>query len=201
LKRKKVVNVRKIFPSKRKNKHKKLALKGIHGPSGLQGEQGIMGPQGLQGLSGIQGPPGPPGEQGLPGIQGSPGPQGPPGPLPDVTILPAVNRFLYILSSDLDLTSPAALPANLFIDDAGNIISVFSGLGPNSFNNLFINGILQEGNVYSVSPNTLTLNPQDSTMYSGTPITLETIQFIAQVSYNEVTQSIDSPFPIKSSSI
>jgi hypothetical protein len=74
------------------------------------------------------------------------------------------------------------------------MISVFSGLGPNSFNNLFINGILQEGNVYNASPNTLTLNPQSGTMYSGTPITLETVQFIAQVSYNEAAQLIDSPF-------
>jgi hypothetical protein len=116
------------------------------------------------------------------------------GPFPDVTIFPEVNRYFYMLTSDIDLTSPAAFPANLFTDDSGNMISVFSGLGPNSFNNLFINGILQEGNVYNASPNTLTLNPQSGTMYSGTPITLETVQFIAQVSYNEAAQLIDSPF-------
>ncbi|WP_407637510.1 DUF4183 domain-containing protein [Cohnella kolymensis] len=85
-------------------------------------------------------------------------------------------------SSDLVSTSSVSLPANLFIDDSGNIISVFSGLGPNGLNNLFINGILQQGNAYSVSPDTLTLNLEGSTIYSGTPITLETIQFIAQVS-------------------
>ncbi|MFC5648653.1 DUF4183 domain-containing protein [Paenibacillus solisilvae] len=187
LKRKKMA-VSKICAPKRKNNRKKLkvirgkcvrkkagrhvnvpALQGVQ-PADLRGEQGFTGPQGEQGL---QGPPGPQGPQGT---------QGPPGPFPNVTIIPVVNRYIYILSSDLVLTSPAAFSANLFIDDAGNIISVFSGLGPNSFNNLFINGILQEGNVYSISPNTLTLNPQGSTIYSGTPITLETIQFIAQVS-------------------
>lgn len=74
------------------------------------------------------------------------------------------------------------LPANLFTDDAGNLINAFSGLGTNSYNNLFINGMLQEGNAYSVTPHTLTLLADGSTIYEGTPITLETLQFIAQVS-------------------
>jgi hypothetical protein len=155
---------------------------GPQGEQGLQGVQGTPGPQGEQGLRGVQGTPGPQGEQGLQGVQGTPGPQGPPGPLPEITIIPAVNRYFYILNSDLVLTSPTAFPANLFTDDAGNIVPVFSGLGPNSFNNLFINGILQEGNAYSVSPNTLNLNPQGSTIYSGTPIILETIQFNTLIS-------------------
>lgn len=125
---------------------------------------------------GKQGPPGPQGEQGVPGMQG------PPGPLPEVTIIPTVNRYYFIASSDLTLSTSVTIPANLFTGDAGNLITTFSGIGPNSYNNLFINGILQVGNVYSVNPTTLTLNPDGNTIYTGTPITLETIQFIALVS-------------------
>ncbi len=108
--------------------------------------------------------------------------QGPPGPLPEVTIIPTVNRYYFIASSDLTLSTSVTIPANLFTGDAGNLITTFSGIGLNSYNNQFINGILQVGNVYSVNPTTLTLNPDGNTIYTGTPITLETIQFIALVS-------------------
>jgi hypothetical protein len=158
---------------------------GPQGPRGLQGSDGPQGPRGLQGADGPQGPrglQGADGPQGPQGLQGADGPQGPPGPLPDVAIIPTVNRYYYITNSDLVLSAPVTIPANLFTDDAGNIITIFSGIGPNSYHNLFINGILQEGSAYSVSPNILTLNPQDNTIYSGTPITLEIIQFFALVS-------------------
>jgi hypothetical protein len=151
-------------------------------PPGPQGTQGPPGPQGLQGPQGPAGTDGATGPAGPQGPTGATGPQGPPGPLPDITIIPMVNRYYYITSSDLVVSGPVAISANLFTDDAGNLITDFSGLGPNSYNNLFINGILQEGNAYSVSPNTLTLNLQGNTVYSGTPITLETIQFFALVS-------------------
>jgi hypothetical protein len=136
----------------------------------------------IRGPRGPAGPQGPAGTDGATGSAGPQGEQGPPGPLPNITIIPMVNRYYYITSSDLVVSGPVAISANLFTDDAGNLITDFSGLGPNSYNNLFINGILQEGNAYSVSPNTLTLNLQGNTVYSGTPITLETIQFFALVS-------------------
>jgi hypothetical protein len=155
---------------------------GTQGPPGPQGIQGPQGPAGTDRATGSAGPQGPAGASGPQGPPGPQGEQGPPGPLPDITIIPMVNRYYYITSSDLVVSGPVAISATLFTDDAGNLITDFSGLGPNSYNNLFINGILQEGNAYSLSPNTLTLNLQGNTVYSGTPITLETIQFFALVS-------------------
>ncbi|SFE25044.1 Collagen triple helix repeat-containing protein [Paenibacillus algorifonticola] len=158
---------------------------GPHGELGLIGLQGPPGPQGEQGLIGLQGPPGPQGEQGLIGLQGPPGPQGaqgPPGPLPEVTIIPSVNRYFYTPSSDLVLSVPVAIPANLFTDDANNLIALFPTLGINSYSNLFINGILQEGGMYSVSTGALNFNPQGGIIYGGTPIILEIMQFFALVS-------------------
>ncbi|MFL0197971.1 DUF4183 domain-containing protein [Clostridium sp. WILCCON 0269] len=77
---------------------------------------------------------------------------------------------------------PINISANLFKNDSGDFTNLFLGLGPNSYNNLFINGILQIDEVYSVSLNTLTLNTESTTIYKGTPITLEIIQFSALVS-------------------
>lgn len=97
------------------------------------------------------------------------------------TIIPVVNRYLNTASQDMDLSAPVAIPAQLFTDDAGNSIAQFAGLGPNSYHNLFINGMLQEGNAYNVSPTTLTLNSQTgATIYSGTPMILEVVQFFIQ---------------------
>jgi hypothetical protein len=171
--------------------HGEHGLPGLQRPPGPQGEQGLPGlqgppgPQGEQGLPGLQGPQGPQGEQGLTGLQGPPGPQGeqgPPGSLPGVTIIPSVNRYFFIPSSDLVLSAPVAIPAILFTDDDGNLITVFPSLSINSYNNLFINGILQEGNAYNVNPIALNFNPQDNIIYAGSPIILEIMQFFALVS-------------------
>jgi hypothetical protein len=196
---------KKVVISRKKKVHVPVppGLKGPprpHGELGLQGQQGLTGPQGEQGPVGLQGPPGSQGLQGPPGLQGLPGPQGvqgitgplgpqgpqgvqgPPGPLPEVSIIPTVNRFYYIPSSDLILSALVAIPANLFTDDAGNSITVFPSLGSNSYTNLFINGILQEGSAYSITPIALNFNPQDGIIYAGTPIILEILQFFALIS-------------------
>jgi hypothetical protein len=194
-KRKKVVISSKktnILTAKIRNTEKKIKLilrklnvrKKAHVPV-PPGLKGPPRPHGEQGLTGIQGPTGPQGEHGLPGLQGPQGPQGiqgPPGLLSDVTIIPAVNRFYYIPSSDLVLSASVAIPANLFTDDAGNSIAVFPSLGTNSYSNLFINGILQEGSTYSIDPIAMNFNPQDSIIYAGSSIILEIIQFFALVS-------------------
>nr|WP_243182993.1 DNRLRE domain-containing protein [Anaerosolibacter carboniphilus] len=126
---------------------------------------------------GPTGPTGPAGATGATGPAGATGPTGATGPLPEITIVPFINRYYYIVESDLISPDPINIPANLFKDDSGDFTNLFLGLGPNSYNNLFINGILQIGKTYSISPNTLTLNTEGTTIYRGTPITLEIIQF------------------------
>lgn len=170
-------------------------LPGIQGQRGLQGEQGPQGPQGpqgLQGLPGRQGDPGPQGqkgmrgEQGPPGLQGPRGPEGPPGSIviPDITVLPTANRYFYEPESDLDLTFSATIPANQFMNDAGVPVTNLTTLGPNSFNNLYINGILQPGSAYHINSSNLFFPPQSSTIYAGTPIVIETVQLLATVTVN-----------------
>lgn len=165
---------------------------GIQGEQGLQGEQG---PQGLQGLPGRQGDPGPQGqkgmrgEQGPPGLQGPAGPEGPQGPpgtivIPEVTVLPTANRYFYEPVSDLDLTFSATIPANQFMNDAGVPVADLTALGPNSFHNLYINGILQPGSAYKINSSNLFFPPQSSTIYAGTPIVIETVQLLATVTVN-----------------
>ncbi|MGG4346533.1 DUF4183 domain-containing protein, partial [Paenibacillus lautus] len=116
-------------------------------------------------------------------IQGEIGPQGPPGPvvIPEVTILPTTNRYFYQPETDLDLTMSVTIPASFFTNDLGAPVADFSALDPNSFNNLYINGILQPGNSYDVNPTSLLFPSQSTTIYAGTPIVLEAVQLTAIV--------------------
>lgn len=179
-------------------------LPGIPGPQGIQGVQGLSGtaglrgPEGPQGIQGLPGQPGGPGPQGAQGMQGAPGapgiqgpagpegpegPQGPPGPvvIPGVTVLPTAARYFFEPEADLDLTASVAVAATQFTNDEGDAVADFSTLGPNSFSNLYINGIIQPGNSYSINPTELYFPPQNTTIYAGTPIVLETVQLTANV--------------------
>ena len=157
---------------------------GVPGPPGAQGPAGPPGEQGAPGLPGAQGPAGPPGEQGVagpPGAQGPPGPQGPPGSVPGIEIIPTVNRYFYFPDTDLDLSASVMIPAAEFTNDEGGSITEFVGIGPTSFNNLYINGIVQPENSYNVSAEMLFFPPQSGVIFTGTPIILETIQLTANI--------------------
>ncbi|WP_256720529.1 DUF4183 domain-containing protein [Paenibacillus sp. ISL-20] len=73
------------------------------------------------------------------------------------------------------------IPAGQFTNDMGAPVVEFSALGPNSFNNLYINGILQLSNSYDVNSLSLFFPAQSSTIYAGTPIVLETVELTANV--------------------
>ncbi|MGG4096803.1 DUF4183 domain-containing protein, partial [Paenibacillus lautus] len=152
-------------------------------PQGPPGQQGPQGERGLDGSQGPQGPPGQQGPQGERGLDGSQGPQGPPGEvvIPEVTVTTAINRYFYEPETDLDLTMSAMIPAGQFTNDMGAPVVEFSALGPNSFNNLYINGILQLSNSYDVNSLSLFFPAQSSTIYAGTPIVLETVELTANV--------------------
>jgi hypothetical protein len=155
-KKKKVI----VRPLRRKKHRKKVII--------IRKKIIVTAPQGIQGSPGIQGPS---------GLQGE---QGPPGPVSAITIIPSVNRYYYIASSDF--SDPVALPANEFTNDEGIFTTAFTGTGQNSYSNLYLNGILQEGSLYNLNEDALTINPNNQTIFSGTPIILETIQFFAQSS-------------------
>jgi len=54
-------------------------------------------------------------------------------------IIPTVNRYLYIATSNINLTNGATLAASLFWDDAGNPATAFKIFNPNGYVNLYIN--------------------------------------------------------------
>ena len=126
-------------------------------------------------MDGATGPTGPT------GADGATGPTGPTGDVSAIQIIPTANRYFYFPPSDLDLSSSVTIPAGDFTDDDGNSITQFSGLGANSFNNLFINGLMQPGNSHSISPTMLFFPAQSGIIFAGTPIIIETVEFTIQL--------------------
>ncbi|OMF24135.1 hypothetical protein BK133_23240 [Paenibacillus sp. FSL H8-0548] len=161
---------------KRKKKHKKIiADKKILTPSAQRGEQGISGAPGAQG---VQGPQGAQGASGAPGVQG---PQGASGPdsISELIILPTAQRYFY--SMNADTVSPVRIPASEFSDDEGAFITAFPSVRPNSYSNLYINGVLQEGSLYHLNESDLSINTNKQTIFSGTPIILENVSFTLKI--------------------
>ncbi|MFJ7183844.1 DUF4183 domain-containing protein [Lysinibacillus xylanilyticus] len=103
----------------------------------------------------------------------------PPSPvdIPGGTIIPAINRYFYIVTEDIDLTNGLTLLANLFSDDNGNPVTEFKIFTPNGYTNLYINAVMQEGGAYKVTSNSLILNPFNATIFAGTPIIIESLGF------------------------
>ncbi|WP_339218113.1 DUF4183 domain-containing protein [Paenibacillus sp. FSL W7-1332] len=181
-------------------------MPGQPGNPGLQGDQGIQGPPGVPGLpgsdgasgipgqTGVQGLPGIqgiPGEQGIPGPQGPPGLPGPPGPqgiqglpgsviVPEIIVLPTTLRYFYVLLSEVNLDAPFAISAQQFTDDDGNPFQSIE-VGPNTTSTVYINGMIQEGRIYTLTPDALTLYSPGDVLLAGTPILLEVLYLTVQV--------------------
>lgn len=152
---------------------------GPGGPPGADGLQGPLGPQGPEGPQGATGPQGVPGPQ---GARGETGPQGVPGPgIQDVIIVPEAARFFYVPGSDIVLTSSVTIPSAQFTDDNGAAASEFPKIGLANYSNLFINGMIQESSLYNISSTGLTISATRDTIYAGTPIALEIVQFSTRI--------------------
>lgn len=162
---------------------RKCCLARSGGRQGLPGPAGPSGPPGPQGSQGISGLPGLPGPAGPSGTQGPQGPKGEPGVvlIPDIFILPNVQRYFYATDMNIILDSPLVIIANEFTNDAGEIVSSLLNVRLNSYSNLYINGMLQEGRIYSVNSQNLVIHSPGDTILAGTPIILENVSFKAQV--------------------
>lgn len=172
---------------------------GVRGNPGAQGIQGVQGVSGVPGTTGSQGIPGPPGAQGILGLQGLkglqgvtgpqgiPGPQGPEGPqgipgtidISTVEVIPSSSRYFCIASESLNGT--VILPVNQFTDDLGAAVLRFPDETSNSYNHLFINGMLQEGQLFTIDDQNLTLHLGNDTLWAGTPVILEHVALKLEV--------------------
>lgn len=98
----------------------------------------------------------------------------------EISIIPTVKRYFYVAMANINLANGATLPATLFYNDDGSSTIEFMSFSPNGYADLFINAVIQEGGMYSVDTNSLTISPANATIYRGTPIILELLTFSAE---------------------
>lgn len=108
--------------------------------------------------------------------QGPPGQQGPPGDA-SIRIIPDVRRYFFVADTDIDLSNTQMIPANRFINDDGEPVNEFVELGDEGYYNLYVNAVLQEGKIYNVNPNALTIYSNEEVIYASTLIILEAVGF------------------------
>jgi len=98
---------------------------------------------------------------------------------PFIGVKPKVRRYFFVAPHDINLSGEKiVLFPNQFVDDKGETVAKFIDFGQEGYFNLYVNGALQEGKLYHVNSDALTIISTGQTIYKGTPIILESIGFI-----------------------
>jgi hypothetical protein len=83
--------------------------------------------------------------------------------------------------SEVNLDAPFVISDQQFTDDDGNPTFQSIEVGPNSSSTVYINGMIQEGRIYTLTPEALTLYSPGDVLLAGTPILLEVLYLTVQV--------------------
>lgn len=98
----------------------------------------------------------------------------------DVEISPKIENYFYLLDAADRTDDVLTIPATKFIDDAGNIMTdnLTTATTDNGYYLLFINGVLQQEILYTVSIDGSQVTVNDAEMIPvGAPITLIVTNF------------------------
>ena len=107
----------------------------------------------------------------------------------DVDINPEIIRYFYLLE-EVDRTDDTlVIPATKFVDDAGDIMTgnLTTAVADNGYYMLFVNGVLQQSSLYTVSGDGSQVTVTDAeTIPVQAPITLIVTNF-APISDSDTT--------------
>jgi len=80
------------------------------------------------------------------------------------------------------MSEDLAIDVELFVDDRGEKAREFPEYAQEGYFNLYVNGVMQEGQLYRVDRRSVTVGATGQTILAGTPIILESVGFAAIVS-------------------
>lgn len=98
----------------------------------------------------------------------------------EVDVKPEINRYFYLLNGDDVTGGVLTIAATKFIDDAGDVMTgnLTTATTDNGYYLLFINGVLQQSSLYTVSTDGSQVTVNDAaTIPVGAPITLIVTNF------------------------
>ena len=97
----------------------------------------------------------------------------------NVNVTSSSTRFFNVLVSNLSVSNGTTIEATTFLDDSGNAATAFPVV-ENGYYNFYINGVLQEGDSYTISETELTFNEVTGTITAGTPLVIEAVELVTQ---------------------
>lgn len=92
-------------------------------------------------------------------------------------------RFFYVSAFNITGDGASILPAAWFVNDRGEAVDRFPECGAAGYCNLYINGVMQGGSLYDISPSAVTIRPMGQTIAPGTPIIVESVSFQTTLSH------------------
>lgn len=93
----------------------------------------------------------------------------------NVNVTSTSTRFFNVLAAPLTVADGTTVAATSFLDDSGVAATAFPDV-TNGYYNLYLNGVLQEGGSYTISPTELTFNTVTGTISAGTPLVVEAVE-------------------------
>ena len=90
------------------------------------------------------------------------------------------TRFFDVLAAPLAVSDGTTIAVADFLDDSGEVATAFP-IVTNGYYNLYINGVLQEGDSYSISETELTFNTVTGSLSAGTPLIVEVVDLLTLV--------------------
>jgi hypothetical protein len=89
-------------------------------------------------------------------------------------------RFFDVLAAPLAVVDGTTVAATAFLDDSGTAATAFPVV-TNGYYNLYINGVLQEGDSYTISATELTFNGVTGSISAGTPLVVEAVELVTVI--------------------
>jgi hypothetical protein len=98
----------------------------------------------------------------------------------NVNVTGNAARFFDVLAAPLAVADGTTILATAFLDDAGVAATAFPVV-TNGYYNLYINGVLQEGDSYTITATELTFNDVTGTISAGTPVIVEAVDLVTVI--------------------
>ncbi|MEF2965987.1 DUF4183 domain-containing protein [Paenibacillus sp. M1] len=106
-------------------------------------------------------------------------------------ITPATTRYFATIDGGMIGATTTTIPAGSFVDDADATIAALPALGASDYFNVYINGVLQQASLSTLSTASLVLATVD--LIPGVPVQLEVSSFAGVTSDITTQPTISAP--------
>lgn len=107
------------------------------------------------------------------------------------TITPAVTRFFATITAGMIGATDTTVPAASFVDDANTPVTALPTLAATDSSNYYINGVIQQSSLFTLSTASLVINSTDIT--PGVPVVIEISDFSGITSTITTQPTISAP--------